>query len=481
MNRRIFALAAVLLVTAGSLNAQKLKKSITWENFNVHPAQLPIVGQLQPRHSDGTGNSWWSVGCETLDRDYAIFDNYKQYVGETGVGYARLQSGWAKTEQEKGKYDFAWLDAQVDGLLEQGVKPWICLCYGNPVYSDHGLNLGAKIFPDGEIMDAWCKYVAQVVKRYKGKVTMYEVWNEPDGSKHGDSYNEYANLFVNTAKTIRKYDKDVKIAAFGICSPEKDYIRLSLARMKELGGIDYVDYITWHGYWPNPDDLDTAVKKLREDAKSYSEKIELLQGESGCPGQLEYGHALNSRDLDEYKQVKWDLRHMATNFNLGVPSSVFTMVDLNYGWMLQSFGLIRMNLNSVPQYKRPKFYGVQNMCSVVTRDFTPCEEGELKVISSCGREIKAVGLKKGDKIVGYMLYFCDEQPTSSLERTPVSLTVEGTTLDKPVYVDMVTGKVHDLGGVIIRGGNAYDKVKFTRLPLWDAPVLIVNKSEIKYK
>ena len=89
MNRRIFALAAVLLVTAGSLNAQKLKKSITWENFNVHPAQLPVIGQLQPKHSDGTGNSWWSVGCETLDRDYAIFDNYKQYVGETGVGYAR--------------------------------------------------------------------------------------------------------------------------------------------------------------------------------------------------------------------------------------------------------------------------------------------------------------------------------------------------------------------------------------------------------
>lgn len=53
------------------------------------------------------------MGCETLDRDYSIFDNYKQYVGETGVGYARLQSGWAKSEPEKGKYNFEWLDAQV--------------------------------------------------------------------------------------------------------------------------------------------------------------------------------------------------------------------------------------------------------------------------------------------------------------------------------------------------------------------------------
>lgn len=469
------------MLIAAPVTGQNLKKSVTWNKLNVNSAPLPELGRLQPRHSDGTGNSWWSVGCETLDRDYSIFDNYKQYVGETGVGYARLQSGWAKCEPEKGKYNFEWLDAHVDGLLEQGVKPWICLCYGNPIYSEHGLNLNARIFPDGPVMEAWEKYVAQVVKRYKGKVTMYEVWNEPDGGKNGESHDVYANLFVHTAKVIRKYDKDVKIAAFGVCSPEKPYIRKSLQKMKELGGIDYVDYITYHGYWGNPDDLTTAVLKLREDAKGYSSKIEILQGESGCPGQLEYGHALHDVELDEYKQVKWDLRHMATSFSMGVPSSVFTMVDLNYGWMMQSFGLIRMNLQHVPQYKRPKFYGVQNMCSVVTRDFTPCEPDELKVVSSCGREIKVVGLKKGDRIVGYMLYFSDEMPTSDLERVPVSLSVEGTTLEKPVYVDMVTGKVHDLGGVIIRGGNAYDRVKFTRLPLWDAPVLIINRSEIKWK
>ena len=88
------------------------------------------------------------------------------------VGYdTRLQSGWAKCEpKKKGRYEFAWLDHHVDGLIELGIHPWMCLCYGNPLYTDGGKDLNARLFGDGPIMDAWLKYVQQVVRRYKGKV-----------------------------------------------------------------------------------------------------------------------------------------------------------------------------------------------------------------------------------------------------------------------------------------------------------------------
>ncbi len=126
MRIKYFLLTALLLAVVPA-SAQNLKKSVTWENLKNHPAPIPVLGELVPIHSEIGMESWWSVGCETLDRDYSKFDNYKQYVGQTGVGYARIQSGWAKCEPEKGKYDFAWLDNIVDGLIEQGVKPWVCL------------------------------------------------------------------------------------------------------------------------------------------------------------------------------------------------------------------------------------------------------------------------------------------------------------------------------------------------------------------
>ncbi len=42
----------------------------------------------------------------------------------------------ARTEKEKGVYDFAWLDEIVDNLVKRVLRPWMCLCYGNPVYTE---------------------------------------------------------------------------------------------------------------------------------------------------------------------------------------------------------------------------------------------------------------------------------------------------------------------------------------------------------
>ena len=47
----------------------------------------------------------------------------------------------------------------------------------------------------------------------------------------------------------------------------------------------------------------------------------------------------------------------------GIPSSVFTIIDLKYPNMLQSFGLIRSNLLHEFIYKRPAYYAVQHMMS----------------------------------------------------------------------------------------------------------------------
>ena len=299
--------------------------------------------------------SFWSVGSETLDRDYADFEKYRKYLKETGVGYARLQSGWAKTEQVKGVYDFSWIDAHVDGLIAEGIKPWVCLCYGNPIYSDHGKDLNAKLFPDGEVMDAWLNYVKACVTRYKDKVVLWEVWNEPDGGKKKDSYPLYSNLFIRTAELIREIAPQAQIAALGVCKPDKEYIRHFLRIVGEQNKTGLIDYITYHAYEPHPEKIVPHVEQLRKDVDAYSPSIGLIQGETGCPGQLEYGHAMKGIEWTEYSQAKWDLRQSLSHFGMGVPYSFFTMVDLNYGWMLQSFGLIRMNGRKEPVYKRPKF------------------------------------------------------------------------------------------------------------------------------
>lgn len=482
MKRTIILALGIMLGIAASAQNKALKESVVWDRINANPAPLPLAGHIEHKESELSRQSYWSVGSETLDRNYADFDSYVDYMKATGVGYARLQSGWAKSEPRVGQYNFGWLDHQVDGLLARGIHPWLCLCYGNPAYTSLGYDLNAGIFTDGKVMEGWLNYVREVVKRYKGKVTMYEVWNEPDGAKAangipGESWREYAKLFVETARVIRKTDPDAKIAAFGAFSIDKEYFRNGLAEIKRLGGIENVDYVTYHAYWPFPERIVPHIQKLKKDCEESNPAIRVLQGESGCPAHLEFGHAMCNIEWSELSQAKWDLRHMCINFSMGIPSSVFTMVDLNYGWMVQSFGLLRTDLKGKPRYYRPKYHAVQNVTSLLTADLVSDESIKFKE-ADVNYPFFTVGLKKGGEKIGCLLWVAAGKPNESMERRMVNIQFDGITFKDPVYIDMMSGAVYEVSQ-LLRQKNSCQS--FANLPVWDSPIAIVERSYVNFR
>ena len=113
------------------------------------------LGSIKPRHARDIQASNWSIGAETMDRDYTVYANWKKYLGPLGVKKARIQSGWAKTEQKRGQYDWAWVDEIVLDMVNQGVEPWVCLCYGNPIYPGGGdIGLGGGLVASEEALQA---------------------------------------------------------------------------------------------------------------------------------------------------------------------------------------------------------------------------------------------------------------------------------------------------------------------------------------
>lgn len=225
-------------------------------------------------------NPRWSVGCECLDREYADFSAYKPYVGELGVGAARIQSGWARCEQKKGKYEFGWLDEAVDGLCEQGIRPWMCLAYGNPVYGAQK-SLGSRIFTDEETLRAWERYVTAVARRYKGRVSEWEVWNEPN-LRGADQSAAYAELLIARPKPSGKVDPEAVIIGFGLSRMPLGFTGRVLDIVRERGKLDLIDYVSFHPYYENPDDATPGIEALAELVASYDPRIRLFSGESGC-------------------------------------------------------------------------------------------------------------------------------------------------------------------------------------------------------
>jgi hypothetical protein len=54
---------------------------------------LQKLGTVRPRSSSEIGSSPWSVGAETMDRNYTVWDNWRQYLGPLGAKRARLEGG----------------------------------------------------------------------------------------------------------------------------------------------------------------------------------------------------------------------------------------------------------------------------------------------------------------------------------------------------------------------------------------------------
>ena len=465
------AVAVGLLMGSFALGQTRTYRSITWEKLKASGPELKQIGWLAVRHARDVESSPWSVGCETLDRDQAKFSVYKDYVGELGVKHARLQSGWAKCEKQKGVYDFAWLDQCVYGLDEQGVQPWMCLCYGNPLYgSDIHLGAGvAALASSEEAMTAWLKCVEATVNRYKGTVNQWEVWNEPNG--HGCE--EYAVLLMRTAEAIKKVQPDAGVMGLSLAGIDLKFTAGVLDILKKNEKLDCIDSLTYHPYTRNPDTSYSTVDKLKQLVESYNPNIKLYQGENGCPSILEWTHALSQYPWTEYSQAKWFLRRMAGDRVRGIPSSVFTIIDLRYPNMLQSFGLIRSNLLHQFIYKRPAYYAVQHMAGFF--DVTVKPAGLLPHQSDCPREMTVAGFEKdGTSVV--LIWQCDEVPSDAVEWEPVDLTIQRATFHDPVYVEMITGKVYELDRSAWKAEG--ETVTFTKLPVWDSPMMIAERSQV---
>lgn len=477
--RKLFLISIFVLAFGTVAASGQNYYSLTWRKFNQTGPDLQQIGRISVKKSGEINASRWSIGCECLDRNYSNFEAYKDYLPELGVGYARIQSGWMKTEKKEGVYDFSWLDPIVDGLNTRHIKPWMCLSYTNPIYYPNAdASLGSQIFEDGPVMDAWLKFVEKVILRYKGRITCYEVWNEPNIKVNAEHPERYANLLVRTCRLIRKKDPDAKIVAFALASFDLKFFKDVLDMVKKKGGTDLFDYVSLHKYYENPDNSDVDFPLFREALDAFNPSIGILQGESGCPSELGWAHALKFVEWDEYRQAKVILRRMGCDFAMSHPCSIFTIADNNCREIhfRQSFGLLCTDLEGTVIYRKPSFYAVKHFVNLLPDEITA---GEMEYSANTARRIKLVGLQKGDKTVGVMYWYCDNAPSRELSWDRIELTVEKFRMKKPVLVEPITGRVYELA-MWHHSPNA-TFTRYNDVPVWDSPLLLIDRNEIGFE
>ena len=307
-----------------------------------------------------------------------------------------------------------------------------------------------------------------VVEHFKGRVHCYEVWNEPNISVNAGHPERYVKLLKTTSPIIRKADPNARIAAFALASLDYGFLDDALKALSP--GL--FDYVTLHKYFENPDEGDYDFRFLTERIHAFAPSVKVLMGESGCPSELGWAHALKFQEWTEYSQAKVILRRMACDFALEQPSSIFTMVDLVYPDFRQSFGLLCTSLKGKVIYKKPSFYAVRNMVNLLPDAVQPAE---VSFSSSLKEPIKVTGLQKDGKLFGAMLYLSGDKPSSALEWQEARIAIEGLKLENPVLVEPVTGRIFSLDRYHYSPNNP---TRTYSLPVWDSPVFLLERSAV---
>lgn len=433
------------------------------------------IGTLKTKTTHEIESSNWSVGGETMDRDYTIYKNWSPYLEELGIKKVRLQGGWAKCETTKGVYDWKWLDDVINDLPKKGIKPWVCLCYGNPLYGKGEIVLGSKIDTDEITRTAWLNWVEAFVNRYKGVVDEWEIWNEPNGHNPPDVY---AGLLMQTAELIKKIHPESKIIGFALAGIPVDWAEDVLKIMKANGKTGLVDFLCYHPYNFNPDASYSTVDELYKTMKKYAPNMKLLQGENGAPSEFRNTKALNKYEWTELTQAKWALRRMLGDLGRDIPTSIFSVIDMKYPDEMNRKGLLYSNDDQTVGHKKQAYYAVQNLAAVFDNTLERNKDFEYKVETEYENSVFAYTNKSNKQNI-ITLWLHTNRPVDYNATTPVDVEMKGVNFKNPVWIDLRNGSIYEIPKKAwSQTGNTF---KMSGLPVYDSPVLIAEKELIKLK
>lgn len=468
-------------------------------------------GKIKYKNSGDIAFSRLGIGFEKLDR--GVFDPNKAYdkVAKIGVKRVRIQSGWARTEKEEGVYDFAWLDEIVDNLISRGLEPWMCLCYGNPLYTELAKPVfgavGCPPISTDRERQAWIRYVEAVAAHFKGRVDLYEVWNEPDHSyswRHceNEEFNdavqlqnavEYGNFASATAQAVKRVDGGAKVIGFAIANPRNlNYVSHAMS----AGLYKYIDFVSFHMYSCRDNDRPEFIENLTNLVQSYNPDIRLIHGEGGAQSRSDGNGAMKGYAWTREKQRKYLLRTLICDLWKGVEfTSYFSTMDmiealrgriddkasyLDYGY----FGVLGAEFDengiSTGEYEeKPSYYALSTLAAFFTGD-ARAEKMTYKICTLASRRVG--GNDCADATLKFYPFVLDDGSkalcywngteilTTTYEGT-VSLEVFGENADSMRLVDLRDGSIYRFDDTMVEklGNNG---IRLKNIPITDVPMAI---------
>ncbi len=228
-----------------------------------------------------------------------------EMVANAGFGWVRQEFPWEDIEIH-GPGDFvdrrhdpprsAWekYDHIVDLAEEHDIQ--IIARLSNPPAWSRAAGDDAGPFAPPDDLDAYGDFVETVVRRYKGRIRYYQIWNEPNiypewGEQPVDAA-EYAELLKVAYTRAKAADPDVVIIAGALAAtieldryPHGLTDALFLQQLYDAGAGPYFDVLAMQGYglWSGPYDRRMQPRVLNFSRPLYIRDVMVRNGDAHKP------------------------------------------------------------------------------------------------------------------------------------------------------------------------------------------------------
>jgi hypothetical protein len=204
--------------------------------YDIAPPSLSEDSQRDPESPIGMGLYLGRYGGDPAG--LAEMDRAARVAAQAGVKWSREDFAWRRIERRPGVYDFRYYDELVATARRHGISIYGLLMGWGP---------GVKPYsPEG--LDAFCRWTAIVVDRYRRDVRHWEVWNEPNIFFWQGPKDLYAELLQRAHAAIKKANADALVLGCSTAGIDRKFVQ----RVLELGAP--FDILTVHPYRTTLDD-----------------------------------------------------------------------------------------------------------------------------------------------------------------------------------------------------------------------------------
>ena len=303
-----------------------------------------LIGHMPDRDANDTKSTFFSAGLELSDLPV---EDIVPYLAVAGFKRARLNFAWRKMERQKGVYDFSEADRLVDLLMEAGIRPWFYGGHGNELYNgkvevrdkSQPSYRDAPCYHGAEAVEGWCNFIRALAQHFKGRVELYEIWNELEFGWNKDGVpahktigvtkatQDFTAFFRRTSEALKAADPDARA-----CISLGSLTSLWSCGLARAGLPDVLDMWTYHAYRRSPEeDVRISLDQMRALFRRADGSLpDLAMGESGRGA----GPAPTARvsTRTEYGQAKFVARRFFFDLSMGARfANIFNVGSKNYG------------------------------------------------------------------------------------------------------------------------------------------------------